>query len=136
MIARRQVLESALLANLMPSAAGAAPQVIVPERALEDVARSLRDIHDVLDPQQTYKDIAPVRQRLIDFLRAQMKFPDYMDLGTDPWFAAYDWHVRHLQPLVVGRDANGRYTLQFVQTTLVLRPDMMPNFIGPPYDNR
>jgi hypothetical protein len=36
----------------------------------------------------------------------------------------------------MNRDVQGRYTMQFMATTLVLRPDLVPNYIGTPYDNR
>jgi len=48
----------------------------------------------------------------------------------------YDWHMRLQQPLVLGRDANGRYTMMLGFTALVLRQDAVANFIGIPYDNR
>jgi len=48
----------------------------------------------------------------------------------------YDWHVRLQQPLTMARDPQGRYTLTFGFTALVLRADVVPNFISTPYDNR
>ena len=52
------------------------------------------------------------------------------------WYAIYDWHVRWKQPIAIGRDAGGRYTLPLTQTTLVMRPEQTLTFIGPPYDNK
>jgi hypothetical protein len=40
------------------------------------------------------------------------------------------------QPLVLGRDLNGRYTMMLGFTALVLRQDAASSFIGIPYDNR
>jgi hypothetical protein len=60
--------------------------------------------------------------------------PDFIDVGSDIWIMVYDWHVKHFQPLSLSRDAGGRYLLLFMQTTLVLRADAVPNYIGTPYD--
>jgi hypothetical protein len=46
----------------------------------------------------------------------------------------HDWHVRLHQPLMFGRDAMGRYTLMLGFTALVLRPDVVANFISTAYD--
>lgn len=46
----------------------------------------------------------------------------------------YDWHVGTYQPLAVSRLADGRYTLQLMQTTLVLKPDVEDNYISTPFD--
>jgi hypothetical protein len=51
------------------------------------------------------------------------------------WEALYDWHVRYQQPLNVQRTADGRYVMAFMFTTLILRPDQAPDYIGPPFDN-
>jgi hypothetical protein len=72
----------------------------------------------------------------VDYLKSQGKFPDFIDVSADIWYAAHDWHVRLQQPLMLGRDATGRYTLMLGFTALVLRPDVVPNFIGTPYDAR
>ena len=81
-------------------------------------------------------EILGVRKSQVDFLRANSKFPDFIDVAIDVWLSIYDWHVRMQQPMVLGRDNNGRYTMMFNFTTLVLRPDAVPTFIGIPYDNR
>jgi len=36
-------------------------------------------------------------------------FPDFIETGLDVWMAAYDWHVKHGQPINVGRDLAGRW---------------------------
>ena len=133
MIARRAVIGGGVVASLFaPDGVGQQ----IPERALDDMIAALKDIRRSIEAQQDFHDIAPVRARIVEFLRAQMKFPDFMDVGTDPWLAVYDWHVRNVQPIALGRDGNGRHTMLFMQTMLVLRPDLVPNYIGTPYDNR
>lgn len=134
MIARREVLGGGVVASLFAGGRTAAePQS---DRSAADIASVLREIHVMFENAQRLPDIGPVRARIVEFLRANMKFPDSMDLGTDPWFGVYDWHIKHLQPLVLGRDAAGRYTVRLLDTTLVMRPDLAPNYMGLPYDNR
>ena len=77
-----------------------------------------------------------IREAQLTFLRGNGKLPDYIDVGTDLWFSAYDWHVRWQQPLTVGRDPGGRLTLQLIATQLVLRSDAQGNFMSLPYDQR
>ena len=46
------------------------------------------------------------RQQL-SYLKANGKFLDFIDVGSDVWYAVHDWHVRLQQQLVFGRDAVG-----------------------------
>ena len=48
----------------------------------------------------------------------------------------YDWHVRWQQPLTIGRLPDGLYAMAFMMTTLVLRPNMQANYLGPGYDSK
>jgi hypothetical protein len=65
------------------------------------------------------------------------KFPDYIDVGIDVWQQVYDWHVRYRQPLNIGRNAEGRYTIVLMTTTVVMRADLNAgSYIGLPYDSR
>lgn len=61
-------------------------------------------------------------------------FPEYIDVGTDVFYEAYDWHVRHQQPLQLSRQAGSRVAIVFMFTQLVLRPEQERTFIGVPYD--
>ncbi len=134
MIARRNMIGGGVAASLFGTG-GAAAQA--PDRAaLEEIASAIRDIRRTFEERQDFHEVVAIRQRITEFLRQQMKFPDFLDVGTDAWYSAYDWHVRNAQPIVFGRDPAGRYTLLFMATALVLRPDLVQNYIGPPYDNR
>ena len=141
MIDRRQLLSVAgLLGALAPAGEGAAyGEAQVSDRAAADVVTALQKISSAITTvaaQASFDSIAPLRTRQADYLRANGKFPDFIDVSVDAWMAAYDWHVRFQQPLTMGRDATGRYTLMFGFTALVLRPDVAPNFISAPYDAR
>lgn len=85
---------------------------------------------------KSFPEIAPVRDAQLTHLRANGKFPDYLDVGTNIWFAVHDWHIRWQQPLTLGRDNLGRYTLLFGQTYLIMRVDAAAAYMGVPYDNR
>jgi hypothetical protein len=106
------------------------------DRYLQDVSKAIKDLQTAVEAQRSFAEIQRVRAKQIDFLRGQGKFPDFLELGVDAWFAVYDWHVRHLQPITLGRDPNGRYTIVLLATTLILRIDADPNFLGVPYDAR
>jgi hypothetical protein len=69
------------------------------------------------------------------FLAANGKFPDCIEVGADVWWALHDWHVRWQQPITLGRDPIGRYTILLMQTIVIMRPESK-NAIGVPYDNK
>jgi hypothetical protein len=98
--------------------------------ALKDVSRAIEG------PHGAFVEIMPIRQKQMDYLKSTNKFPDFIDVGLDVWFAIHDWHVKHLQQPVLGRDASGRYTIAVMGTQLVMRPDLVPTFISAPYDSR
>jgi hypothetical protein len=140
MIARRHFFGTMLLGALGVGAPVGAPGEAVLEqlsdRTAQDLVQALKDIRGAMEAQRGFPEIAGLRQKQIDFLRANGKFPDFIEVGVDVWFNVYDWHVRHLQPISVARDVSGRFTIILVSTTVILRPDTVPGFVGAPYDNR
>ena len=134
MLARRDLLTAGLLGKLIGAAHPAASPAQFSDRAASDIAAAIKEIGGVIDAPWSFHELIGIRQRMTEFLHAQMKFPDFLDVGSDVWVGVYDWHVKHGQPLNVSRDVAGRYTLAFMQTTLVLRADAVANFIGTPYD--
>jgi hypothetical protein len=134
MIGRREMIGSALLGSLVTDSAAPAGQSS--ERNNDDIVRAIRELRGAIEAQDSFAEIAPVRVKLFEFVRAQQKFPDFIDVGLDVWVAVHDWHVKHLQPLTIGRDGNGRYTISLLGTAVVLRPENVPAFIGVPYDSR
>jgi len=104
------------------------------DRYLQEVSKEIKDLRLAIEAPRSFPEIQRVRARQIEFLRTQMKFPDFMELGVEVWFGVYDWHVRHLQPIALGRDPGGRYTLALMGTTLILRVDADANFVGVPSD--
>jgi|SoiMethySBSTD1v2_1073268.scaffolds.fasta_scaffold60083_8 hypothetical protein len=154
MLARRRMLGTTLVGGLLGSAipaslsarsrsaaeaeAAAADQSNqLAERQITEIVEALKDIRKAIEaPPGAFVEILPIRQKQMDYLRATNKFPDFIDVGLDVWFAVHDWHVRHLQQPALGRDANGRHTISVMGTQLVMRPDLVPTFISAPYDSR
>jgi len=106
------------------------------DRTAQEIVDGLKALTSAIYAAQSFGPVTPVRTKQLDYLKANNKFPDFIDVGTDVWMGVYDWHVRLQQPIVVGRDGAGRYTLLLGFTVLVLRPDFVPNFISVPYDAR
>ena len=142
MVHRRAVITGSVLGGALSAltgpaeAAGAQAAAQVSDRLVEDIAKAVRSVRDEIERQYTFWEIAAVRDQLRTFLRANGKFPDFIEVGSDVWQQVYDWHVRFQQPIALGRTAEGRYTILLLATSVVMRPDMAAGFIGVGYDNR
>jgi hypothetical protein len=140
MIARRQLIGSTFFGALTGrSSTGLHAEVAqsaISERQTQEIVDGIKDLKRSIDAQHAFPEIGAIRQRQVEFLRASGKLPDFIEVGTDAWFNIYDWHVRHLQPISMGRDAANRYTIMLISTMVILRTDTAPAFIGVPYDNR
>ena len=139
MIPRRQVLGGALAGGVLGALAEPELEAAAQNSDRLDVTaivRALNDLRTEVRTQREFTEIRALRDAQLTFLRANGKLPDYIEVGTDQWFAAYDWHIRWQQPLTIGRDPNGRLTLQLLATQLILRSDAQGNFVSLPYDQR
>ena len=143
MIPRRQLFGIPIAGGLLhlasPAEADAAPaagQQQVDSRAMESIARAINELGNQLAIARSFNDIEPVRNAQRQHLQITSKLPDFIDVGSEVWFRLHDWHIRWQQPLVLGRDAAGRYTLVFMQTLVILRLDQQSGYIGVPYDAR
>ena len=139
MIPRRDLLAAGVLGGLLGggTTAGAQQQQQHSyEEELRAVAEAIERVRSELGAQRAFGEIEGIREAQKGFLRANSKLPDFIDVGIDVWFDAYDWLVRWQQPLVIGRDSVGRYTLVLLQTTVILRPELASRAIGLPYDSR
>jgi hypothetical protein len=143
MIPRRDVLTGGLVAGVLGVNAPEQPQAATRQTAdldlrplVEAVDRVRTDLRAELRSQRSFGEIRPIRDAQKAFLRANSKLPDFIEVGVDAWFEAYDWLVRWQQPMTLGRDGLGRYTLPLLQTTVVLRLDMPVDAVGLPYDSR
>lgn len=134
---RRHVMAGGLAAGVAGLAGGtaAAAQETDP-RVVAELGRlgSILDSYVDLARPGPLVGVALVRQQQRTFLRANHKYPDYLDVGSDIWESVYFWHVRHQQPLQLARLGDGRYTLVFMFTTLIMRADIEPGYVGLGFD--
>lgn len=144
---RRAVVGGSLLAgfstlmspNAFAASAGteAAP---APPGDLEGVSDSIDQLRRTVERQfaSVYTDkwqgVARIRQQQHTWMRSTQKYPDFIEVGLDIWDNIYDWHVVHQQPVNMARTSDGRYTMVFMYTTLLLRPDQAPDFVGFAFD--
>lgn len=103
-------------------------------------AAAVSSLHSSIDRMfrqvqtEPWTDIARIRKAQHDWLKAQQKYPDFIEVGLDVWDGLHDWHVRYQQPMSITRLDDGRYAMAFMFTTLLLRPDMQVDWIGYPFD--
>jgi hypothetical protein len=136
---RRAVMGGSLLAGLSTLMSPASAQAAA-AADLEGVSDSIDQLRRTVERQfaNIYTDkwhgVAKIRQQQHTWMKSTQKYPDFIEVGIDIWDNIYDWHVVHQQPLSIGRASDGRYTMQFMFTTLLLRPDQAPEFVGYAFD--
>jgi hypothetical protein len=140
MVERRQLVGGGIVAGLTAlvaeSPASAAPAADDSQMISGSIDQLRRTFEGQFD--QTYaavwRGVTRVRQQQRTWIKSTMKFPDFIEIGIEVWDNLYDWHVAHQQPLSMGRAADGHYTMTFMFTTLVLRPEQAPDYVGFPFD--
>ena len=138
MLSRREVLSGGMVGGLARSASGAEQQAGDRE-GLRQIEKAIQDLESTLTREfsavsLSVGPIATLRRAFELFIRSNGRFPEFCDIGIGVFYDVYDWHVRNRQPIVVVRQPDNRYTIQFMFTTLVLRFENEPNFVGLPYD--
>ena len=78
--------------------------------------------------------VPKIREMFTTFMRANFKFPDYMEIGMDVFYDLYDWHIKHNRQMEVSRVLDNRMAIRFMFTLMVLRPEQDPKYLGIPYD--
>jgi hypothetical protein len=142
MLTRRELITGGVAGSVMPIGhPEAADGVQSRDEAdmLRDIARQIGSVESTLSRGLLSNTVAfglvgRVRAQLETFFRTTQKFPDFLDVGYDVFMDLYDWHVKNRQQLVVTRGPDGRYWMQFMFTTLIMRGEHDPNYIGLPYD--
>jgi len=103
----------------------------------EGVSTAIADLRQTIDRGlQVSPELARIREQQRVFLRANQKFPDYIEIGVGVWESICDWHVRHLLPIQVTRTPDGRYSMAVMLTNLILRPEQAETFVGFGFDLR
>ncbi len=138
MVTRRELLGG----GAFGAVAGLQQTAWVDPRLLRDIETRLEAMSDRLALMNggsftgTSAFADKIRDQMTLFLRANHKYPDFIEVGYLVFQAIYDWHIRNRVELTVGRGTDGRYGLVFMFTQLILRADAVPEFIGLPYDQR
>ena len=103
-----------------------------------DTARAVDDMRALLERhlERPFAEFAEIREQQHIFLKTSHKFPDFIDVGVNVWDRLHDWHVRQQLPLNIVRRDDGRYTMAFMFTTLLLRPDQADGYVSFGYDAR
>jgi hypothetical protein len=141
MVARRRLLGGGVLGGVLgvlaadraePADAAAGQRQ---SENMTEVSDAIDKLRQELRNERLFTELTAVREAQVRFLAANGKFPDFMEVGTDVWWALHDWHIRWQQPITLGRDAIGRYTILLMQTMVIMRPETKDS-IGPPYDSK
>ena len=142
MIERRDVIGSGLVAGLAalvaPGHVEAAPQRDGDDvQAVVNAVNNLRStVRDQFEATRTapWRGVGVIRAHQRQWLRSQQKYPDFIEVGVDVWESLHDWHVHYQQPINMARMTDGRYAMVFMFTTVLLRPELPPEYVGLPYD--
>jgi hypothetical protein len=137
---RRAIVGGSFLAGLSTLMSPASAEAAQSDTDVRGVSSSIDQLRRAVERQfaSVYTDkwqgVARIRQQQHTWMRSTQKYPDFIEVGLDVWDNLYDWHVVHQQPLNLTRTADGRYTLVFMYTTLILRPDQATDFVGFAFD--
>ena len=141
MIERRDVMGSGLVAGLAalvaPGHADAEPQAQDDLQPVVNAVNSLRSsVENQFEVMRTapWRGVSAIRAQQRPWLRSQQKYPDFIEVGIDVWESLHDWHVHYQQPINMARMTDGRYAMVFMFTTVLLRPELLPEYVGLPYD--
>jgi hypothetical protein len=137
MISRREVVTAGVLGTLAGSTAEAAQDDAGIIRALNNIQQELQRMSGVVDASSrvtTGNYLGEIRSRFTIHLRSAGKFPDFMEIGIDPFYEVYDWHVRHQQQIQITRISEQRFSVQWMFTQLIVRFEQDPKYLGVPYD--
>ena len=140
MVERRALVGGGLVAGLTALVSESPAAAAAVDDDTQQISGSIDRLRKTFESQfdQSYASlwhgIARIRQQQRQWMRSTQKYPDFIDIGLDVWDNVHDWHVAHQQPLSMGRATDGRYTMVFTFTTLVLRPEQALDYVGFPYD--
>jgi hypothetical protein len=135
MLSRREMITAGLAGGLA-AAPGGASALPVEEQEQREVAAQLQAIDRTLNnaflPSSSI--VAKLRSDMEQFLRANGKFPDFIEIGVGVFYDVYDWHIKNRQELLVTVRNDGRYAMQFMFTSLILRSEQDRLYVGVPFN--
>jgi hypothetical protein len=137
---RRALVGGSFLAGLSTMMLPASAEAAAAQDDLQGVSNSIDRLRRTVEDQfgaiytNKWNGVARIRQQQHTWMRSTQKYPDFIEIGVDVWDNIYDWHVVHQQPITMTRTADGRYTMVFMFTTLLLRPDQATDYVGFAFD--
>jgi hypothetical protein len=138
MVQRRDLVGGGLVAGLasMMVPAVEADAAVDDEQSTTAINRLRETFERQFDQvySSRWRGVSRVREQQRTWLMSTRKYPDFIEIGIDVWDNIWDWHVVYQQPLNVTRVADGRYAMSFMFTTLLLRSDQKPDFVGYAFD--
>jgi hypothetical protein len=143
MVTRRDLMTGSALGAL-----AAAPPASAAQRRDEDeqTAAGLKRLGDTMESidrsletafqsnRVTFGFLVKVREYFTQYMRANGKFPDYMEVGINVFYEIYDWHIKNNRQMEVSRVLENRMAIRFMFTLMILRQEQDPNYVGVPYD--
>jgi hypothetical protein len=125
------------------AAAGAAIQD-VDNAALRTIAAKTTEMDQTLDGlagvvrsnSLAFGFVPKLREAYTLYWKSHSKFPEFCEVGTSVFYDIYDWHVKNRLPIPVSRFADGRMTITFMYTQLLVRIDQSPDYVGIPFDRQ
>jgi hypothetical protein len=140
MVQRRDLVSGGLVAGLAATFMSPSAEAAAADDDGQASARAINRFREAFERQfdevysSKWRGVSRVRQQQRTWILATRKYPDFIEIGLDVWDNVYDWHVAYQQPLNVTRVADGRYAMVFMFTTLLLRSDQNPDFVGYSFD--
>jgi hypothetical protein len=136
---RRAALRSGLLGLGMTTGSTAASEAAAVESDPQVVA-ALQSLQSTVQRQADaqhahWRVVRQVQEQQRTFLKSSHHYPEFVEVGPRAWEGLIEWHVREQVPLNVTRAADGRYTMAFMFSTVLLRPDLDDNYVGFGFDN-
>ena len=157
MLTRRELVTGTALGAIAAAApstesTGSAPVPIVDDAPLQDVdntsiriiATKTTEIDQTLDGlagvvrsnSLAFGFVPKLRDAYTLYWTSHGKFPEFCEVGTSVFYDIYDWHIKNRLPVPVSRFADGRMSITFMYTQLLVRVDQSPDYVGIPFDRQ
>ena len=130
MISRRELIASGIGAT---AAANASETALQDTALLSSMLTELQGIRRAVSTEGT-QAVAQIRDSQRTFFKNTGRFPDFIDVGFNVFQSVVDWLIAVQQPVTLSRVTDGRYSLNFIGSTIVLRGDFADNYVGQGYD--
>ena len=120
------------------------PPQDVDNAALRRIAEKTTEIDQTLDGLSgavrsnslAFGFVPKLREAYTLYWKTHSKFPEFCEVGTSVFYDIYDWHIKNRQPIPVSRFADGRMSITFMYTQLLVRIDQAPEYVGLPFDRQ